>query len=208
MAELKALMVDVDGVVIVPRPGGWAADLEADLGLSRTALADQFFAVHWEAIVLGRAGLHERLGPVLAKIAPHLTSERLVAYWFAKDAELDTRLLEDLAAVRARGIEVHLATVQEPLRAEHLWTALGLRDRFDAMHYAADLGAKKSDPAFYAAVQARTGFKPAELLLIDDTVANLDVARACGWGGAHWTGQTRLPDLLDAHPFRGSCQRS
>ncbi len=195
---LKALMVDVDGVIIVPRRGGWAVDLEVDLGVSREVLAEHFFAIHWEDIVLGRAGLHERLTPVLAKIAPHLTSEALTAYWFAKDAQVDTRLLEDLATLRAAGVELHLATVQEPLRADYLWTRLGLRDRFDAMHYAADLGAKKSDPAFYAAVQARTGFAPAELALIDDTAANLDVARACGWGGAHWTGETRLPDLLAA----------
>ena len=189
-------MVDVDGVVVVPRPGGWAVDLEADLGLAPSVLQARFFKPHWNDIVLGRAGLHERLAPVLAEIAPHLTSDRLTAYWFAKDAELDMRLLDDLAAIRVAGTQVHLATVQEPLRAKHLWTTLGLRDRFDAMHFAADLGAKKSDPAFYAAVQARTGFAAADLLLIDDTAANLDVARACGWGGLLWDGTARLPDLL------------
>ena len=68
---LKALMVDVDGVLITPRLGGWAADLETDLGVSKTDLAEQFFAVHWEEVVLGSAGLHERLGPVLARIAPY-----------------------------------------------------------------------------------------------------------------------------------------
>jgi putative hydrolase of the HAD superfamily len=142
--KLRALMVDVDGVLIVPRPGGWAADMEANLGLSPTALAEHFFAVHWTDVVLGRAGLHERLAPVLAKIAPHLTSEELAAYWFARDAVLDDVLLEDLAQIRAQGIELHLATVQEHLRAEHLWNTLGFRRRFDAMHYAADLGCGKA----------------------------------------------------------------
>jgi len=189
-------MVDVDGVVVVPPPGGWSATMEADLGLAPATLQARFFAPHWNDIVLGRAGLHERLAPVLAEIAPHLSSARLCAYWFEKDARLDHRLLDDLAAIRAAGTQVHLATVQEPLRAEHLWTTLGLREHFDAMHYAADLGAKKSDPAFYAAVEARTGFAASELLLIDDTPANLDVARACGWAGVHWTGAAPLPDLL------------
>lgn len=189
-------MMDVDGVVIVPRPGGWACDLEADLGLAPADLQAWFFAPHWNDIVLGRAGLHERLGPVLAEIAPHLTSQQLAAYWFEKDAALDHGLLDDLAAIRGAGTQVHLATVQESLRADYLWTALGLRDRFDAMHYAADLGAKKSDPAFYAAVEARTGFAPSELVLIDDTAANLDVARACGWGGVLWDGTARLSDVL------------
>jgi putative hydrolase of the HAD superfamily len=197
LPELRALMVDVDGVLIVPRPGGWAADMDADLGLSRTALDEHFFAVHWTDVMLGRAGLHERLAPVLSKIAPHITSEQLVAYWFARDAVLDDVLLEDLAEFRAQGIELHLATVQEHLRAEHLWTTMGFRQRFDAMHYAADLGCGKPDPAFFAAVQARTGFAPAEMLLIDDVAENIAAARAAGWRGLHWTGDRRLRDLLD-----------
>ena len=188
-------MIDVDGVVIVPRPGGWAVDLEADLGLSAADLQAHFFKPHWDDIVLGKAGLHERLAPVLAQIAPHLTSETLAAYWFAKDAQLDETLVADLAAVRNRGVEVHLATVQERLRADHLWNALGFRDRFDAMHYAADLGARKSDPAFYAAVESRTGFSGTELMLIDDTASNIEAARAAGWDALHWTGQSRLFEL-------------
>lgn len=193
---LKALMVDVDGVLITPRLGGWAADLEADLGVSRQDLAEQFFAVHWEDVCLGRAGLHERLGPVLARIAPGVSSHQLAAYWFAKDSVLDYQLLDDLALVRARGVQVHLATVQEHERAAYLWDRLGLRGQFDAMHYAADLGAKKSDPAFFAAVEARTGFSGAELLLIDDTTANVEAARAAGWRGVHWTGVQRLAEAL------------
>jgi len=190
-------MLDVDGVLITPRPGGWAVDMEADLGLSRAALAEHFFAIHWDDVVMGRAGLHERLAPVLANIAPHLTSERLAAYWFEKDAILDRQLLDDLAQVRARGTALHLATVQEHLRANYIWTALGLCERFDAMHYAAELGCGKPDPAFFAKVGERTGLAPAEMLLIDDKAENVEAARAAGWGGLHWTGERRLADLLD-----------
>jgi putative hydrolase of the HAD superfamily len=196
VTALAALMVDVDGVLITPRLGGWAADIQADLGLSRADLADHFFAVHWEDVCLGKAGLHERLAPVLARIAPHLTSQQLAAYWFAKDSVLDYQLLDDLALVRARGMQVHLATVQEHERAAYLWNRLGFRGQFDAMHYAADIGAKKTDPDFYAAVEARTGFAGDQLLLIDDTPANIEAARAAGWRALLWTGASRLPDLL------------
>ncbi len=201
MAALKALMVDVDGVVIRPRPGGWAADLEADLGLSPAVLHDQFFGPHWADIVLGRAGLHERLGPVLAEHAPHLTSHDLAAYWFEKDAELDETLLTDLAALRARGVQLHLATIQEHERAAYLWDTLGLRDRFDAMHYAADMGCRKSEAAFYKMVEARTGFRAEDLALLDDTPANVDAARAAGWGSVLWTGAAPLADVLATHGF-------
>jgi putative hydrolase of the HAD superfamily len=193
---LKALMVDVDGVIVMPRPGGWAVDMEADLGLSRAAISEHFFAPHWDDVVMGRVGLHERLAPVLARVAPHLSSERLAAYWFEKDAILDQALLDDLAKLRATGVALHLATLQEHLRADHLWTVLGLRDRFDAMHYAADLGCGKPDPAFFARIEERTGFAPHELLLLDDRPMNVEAARAAGWGGALWDGTERLATVL------------
>ena len=196
MKALRALMVDVDGVVIVPRAGGWAADLEADLGLSGAVLQTHFFQPHWNDVVLGHAGLHERLGPVLAEHAPHLTSHRLAAYWFEKDAGLDETLLADLAALRATGVQLHLATIQEHERAAYLWNTLDLRERFDAMHYAADIGWKKNEPEFYAAVEARTGFSGGDLVLLDDTAANVHTARAAGWGGAVWDGTMPLADVL------------
>lgn len=192
----RVLMLDVDGVLIQARPGGWTVDMEADLGLSRAALAEHFFAVHWDDLVMGRANLHERLAPVLAQIAPHLTSQKLAAYWFAKDAIVDQQLLEDLADMRASGVALHLATVQEHLRADYLWTILGFRERFDALHYAADLGCGKPDPAFFARVGERTGLAPGEMLLIDDKAENVEAAREAGWGAALWDGTERLAEVL------------
>ena len=189
-------MVDVDGVIITPRPGGWAADLERDLGLSGATLQQHFFRPHWEDISLGRATLHDRLAAVLAEHATHLTSHQLAAYWFEHDAQLNEPLLADLAALRATGVQLHLATIQEHERAAYLWDTLGLRDRFDAMHYAADLGCKKSDPAFFRAVEARTGFAGLEVLLLDDTAANVGVATAAGWRGAVWDGTATLGEVL------------
>lgn len=193
---LKALMVDVDGVVVVSPPGGWAATLEADLGLPPSVLQQHFFAPHWRDVVLGRAALHERLAPVLAVHAPHVRSEDLTAYWFARDAVLDHALLADLAGLRARGVALHLATVQEHARAAYLWDELRLRDRFDAMHYAAALGAAKPEPAFFDAVAARTGLAPDQMLLLDDKADNVAAARAAGWGGALWDGAESLAAVL------------
>ena len=189
-------MVDVDGVVVRASVGEWAANMEADLGFSRQAFQQCFFTPHWNDVVLGRARLHERLGSVLAEHAPHLTSQQVAAYWFERDAQLDMSLLADLATLRATGIQLHLATIQEHERAAYLWNTLGLRDRFDAMHYAADIGWKKTDPEFYAAVEARTGFAGRDLLLLDDTAANVETARGAGWMGAVWDGTRALSAVL------------
>jgi putative hydrolase of the HAD superfamily len=194
---MKALMVDVDGVVVVhPEPGGWATHLERDLGLSKAALQAAFFAPHFDDVIHGRAALRERLAPVLEEIAPHLTCDELCAYWFREDAHLDHDLLDQLAQQRAAGIAVHLATVQEHERAAYLWETMALKDRFDAIHYAADLGHAKPAPEFYAAIEARTGYAAADIFFIDDKAANVEAARAKGWNAAVWTGQDRLADLI------------
>lgn len=194
---MKALMVDVDGVVVVhPEPGGWATHLERDLGLSKAALQAAFFAPHFDDVIHGRAALRERLAPVLEEIAPHLSCDELCAYWFREDAHLDHGLLDQLAQQRAAGIAVHLATVQEHERAAYLWETMALKDRFDAIHYAADLGHAKPAPEFYAAIEARTGYAPADIFFIDDKAANVEAARARGWNAAVWTGQDRLADLI------------
>ena len=195
---LKALMVDVDGVV-VRDPGGrlWNHNALADIGLDPGLFHERFFKVHWPEVVMGRADLHERLGPVLSEIAPHLTSQAVADYWFTHDGELDHLLLEDLAGMRASGLKLHLATVQEHYRARWLWDQLGLSRHFDAMHYAADYGVGKPDPAFYRAVEARTGYAGSELLLIDDSLRNVEAALAFGWQAVFWDGSRRLSAVLD-----------
>lgn len=193
-------MVDVDGVVVVrpadPVRRSWAWNLESDLGLSINQLQDHFFAVHWSDVVHGRADLHDRLGLVLAEIAPGLSSQALAEYWFEQDAILDQTLLDDLKTLGTRGLELHLATVQEHYRARYLMQDLGLGRVFQAIHYAADYGLSKPDPAFFRAVADRTGHEPKGLLLIDDSLKNIESARACGWLTLHWDGSVRLAQAL------------
>jgi len=194
---IKVLMVDVDGVVVTsPEPHGWSTHLERDLGLAPSRLQEAFFAAHFDDIVHGRAALRDRLTPVLAEIAPHLQTETLIAYWFEQDAHLDLGLLAQIDSLRATGLKAHLATVQEHERADYLWTRLGLKHHFDAIHYAADLGWAKPADEFFNTVVTRCGFAPEELFFIDDKVANVDAAKALGWNAAVWTGEQTVEALM------------
>ena len=195
---IKALMVDVDGVVVVqPDLHGWSTHLERDLGLAPERLQEAFFVPHFGDIIHGRAALRDRLSSVLAEIAPHLTAETLIAYWFEKDAHLDHGLLAQIDALRAAGLSPHLATVQEHERADYLWTKLALKDHFDAIHYAADLGWAKPAAEFFRACEARSGFAPDEIFFIDDKAANVEAARTLGWRAALWTGDETLANLMN-----------
>ncbi|PTS90815.1 haloacid dehalogenase [Sphingomonas sp. HMWF008] len=194
---IEAIMVDVDGVLLVhPDPGGWSANLERDLGVSATKLQSAFFAPHWDDVIHGRATLRERLEPVLGEIAPHVPYGALTDYWFSNDAHVDRALLAELSSLRAEGMQIHLATVQEHERASYIWNELGFRNAFDGLHYAAELGCVKPSADFYRAIEKRTGFAPDALFFIDDKIENVDAAIACGWSAALWTGTATLTSLL------------
>jgi putative hydrolase of the HAD superfamily len=194
---IETIMVDVDGVLIRHKSGRtWQSDLLADLGIDPGILHEEFFQPHFRDVVLGRADIDNRLAPVLERIAPTVSTERLLAYWFEHDAAIDPRLLGDLRDVRATHIPVHLATVQEHRRVDYLWNTLGLRDDFDGIHYSADLGVAKPDPAFYRAVEQRVGAAPGKLLLIDDREDNVEAARRAGWRAHLWTPESTLAEAL------------
>ncbi len=198
-----ALMVDVDGVVVRPaNPSGWSADIEQDLGIRAALLQSHFFQAHWDDVVHGRAELRERLDVFLADVAPQVSSDRFIRYWFERDAELDADLLTGLAAVRSTGVALHLATVQEHERAAWLWNNLRLRDHFDAMHYAAELGVSKPSQAFYEAVEHRTGLRGPAIAFIDDSERNVRAAGERGWQAALWTPGASLDALLPSLTLR------
>lgn len=191
-------MVDVDGVLVDGRPGDglhWNTSVEEEFGFTADTLHQQFFAPHWEDIVLGHTGLMEPLTVALQQFAPHVSPAKFVSYWFERDSRLVAPLLATLSVARSSGIRVYLATNQEHLRAAYLMETMGLAEHVDGIFYSARLGAKKPDPEFFAKVQAAVGLAGDELLLIDDSRQNVEAAQKAGWRGLHWTKQSS-PDIV------------
>ncbi|MGO7987517.1 HAD family hydrolase [Rhizobium leguminosarum] len=192
---MKVLMVDVDGVLIHGRPTDGLplfTYLERDLGLRVELLQQEFFQTHWRDIIIGREALEPRLAGVLAKIAPHLSAETLIDYWFENDSRLDRNLLEELAALRQSGITLLLATNQEHRRARYLMEQIGLSAHFDDIIYSAALGHSKPSPDFFRLATERAGVPPGEIAFIDDMAVNIEAARQFGWNAAQWTAGATL----------------
>jgi putative hydrolase of the HAD superfamily len=183
-------MVDVDGVLIDGRPEDgcpWHTSVEEDLGFTSVKLHEQFFALYWEDIVLGRAGLMEPLTAALQKLAPRVSAATFVSYWFERDARIVAPLLHEISLIRSAGLRVYLATNQEHLRAAYLMEKLGLAEHVDGMFYSARLGAKKPAMEFFGKIQTAVGLSGEEMLLIDDSRQNVDAALLAGWRALHWT---------------------
>ncbi|WP_309621457.1 HAD-IA family hydrolase, partial [Novosphingobium sp.] len=54
----------------------------------------------------------------------------------------------------------------------------------------------KPDPAIYALAERRFGLTPAAMLFIDDSLPNVQSARACGWQAHHFTDAAALRSEL------------
>ena len=196
---LKALMVDVDGALINGRPQDgkhWSTDLGTDIGLSPSLFHERFFTPYWDKIVTGKLDLLSALKPVLSDLAPHLTAEDFIAYWFKNDARLNTELIQSLKFYRSAGVQIYLATNQEHLRAEYITQTLKLGKLADAVYYSAALGVKKPDHKFLEKVTNLSKLRPEEIIMIDDTIANIIAAKECGWHAIHWTKETSLATEL------------
>ena len=84
------------------------------------------------------------------------------------------------------------------MRAAYLMNELGLADHVDGMVYSAALGHRKPTPEFYRLTGERACARPHDIVLVDDTLDNVDAARTFGWHAVHWTGEVSIDDALES----------
>lgn len=196
------LVLDLDGVVSLAHPGSaapWHATLHEDMGIDYEAMQREFFRGEFLEVLRGRLDLYGALHGWLDGRGQADRLEALIAYWFEKDAVIDQAVLQQAAAWRARtGGRCFAATNQEHHRIAYLRDTVGLGAHFDEIVYSAALGVCKPDRVFFTNAQARMGVLAAQtILFVDDTAANVDAARACGWRAILYRGPESLARALE-----------
>ena len=200
-AHPPVLVLDIDGVVSLAHPGSarpWYRDLEADWGFGHDEIRREYFEGVFVDVLRGRLDLYVTLNDWLATKGLSDRVEEFVAYWFERDADLDAGVLAEADAWRARtGGRCFTASNQEHHRIAYLRDHKGLGAHFDEIVYSAALGVCKPDRVFFTNAQARMGVTAAQsILFVDDTAANVDAARACGWRAMLYRGPDSLRDAL------------
>jgi putative hydrolase of the HAD superfamily len=203
MTSSPVLVLDIDGVVSLACPGSaepWYATLQADWGFDHDEMARDFFRRDFMEVLRGRVDLYVALHGWLETKGLSERLEEFVAYWLAKDAVIDRGVLDQADAWRQRtGGRCFAATNQEHHRAAYLREQAGLGRHFDEIIYSAALGVCKPDRVFYTNAQARMGVTAAQsILFVDDTTANVDGARACGWRAMLYRGPESLSRALES----------
>lgn len=104
--------------------------------------------------------------------------------------------MELLAALHARGVPLYAIT---NFGAEFWQAFRPTQPGFDVFRDVVVSGVEKitkPDPRIYALAEQRFGHAAQAMLFIDDSLANIESARACGWQTHHFTDAARLRDDL------------
>lgn len=197
--KAKCLMLDVDGVLVFGRPSDgqhWMVGLEKDLGIVPREISGSFFQAEWNTVFEGRMDLLSALQRGLDALGSDVRAEDFVSYWFEMSSRVVEPVLSDVRQARAQGIPVFLATNQCHDRADHLLNAIGLSDECDGIVYSAMAGYQKPHAGFYSFAERKTGYRPEDLIMVDDKLENTEAAKAAGWQAVHWTTGDSLSTIL------------
>lgn len=186
---IRAVCFDVDGVLVPPLR---FRDLLAREHAITPAMTAPFFRGPFLECAEGRAHLENVLEPYLEEWLWKGTVAEFIELWLDSENLLDTDVLDVAAELRRSGVPCFLASVQERLRARYLMDDMGLARRFDGGFFSCEIGLRKSDAAYFAEVARRSGYAPESLLLIDDTPACVDTARAAGWQALRFASAAQL----------------
>jgi phosphoglycolate phosphatase len=118
-------------------------------------------------------------------------------------ARLFPGVAELLADLRACGLKLAIATNDRRWRTEATLDALGISRHFDACIGAEDVSRGKPAPDMVLAACERLGHRPAEVIVVGDSPADLEMGRAAGVAACigvttGLNGADRLTALADA----------
>ncbi len=121
-----------------------------------------------------------------AGLDPPAAERAVAAAWYAPDPVEDVRPITDLAelfgALRAEGLKIGVATVDDRAPTEATFAAWGIDSFVDALVGGDDGVPLKPAPDMVWAVCRATGVSPAQAVVVGDSVTDMQMGRAAGVG--------------------------
>lgn len=205
------IFFDVDGVLVdgwhanpeLRKP--WNATIDIDLGVSLDEFERLFFIEQnhplgsvMNSCVAGERDLKEALEEVLPQVGYTGHVDDFVQYWFEKDSNVSTEVLQIVSALQPiPGVELFIATGQEHYRATYLWSNLEISRLFKQIFYSADIVFLKNDVRFFDEINCRLGISATEIpVFFDDREEVVRLAGQAGWDAAIF----ETVDDISSHP--------
>ncbi|ULH15630.1 HAD family phosphatase [Deinococcus sp. KNUC1210] len=189
----RALLMDVDGVLVLPPQMFGSA-----LMTRHPATVRAFFAGPFLEASTGRADLRELLPPLLKQIGYAGSPDSFLNDWFESENCPNLPLLDALTELRSSGWPVFLATNQERHRLKYLLDDMNLGQVTDGEFSSASVGHRKPHPAYFAQVTAALGIPAASIVFWDDVAENVEAARTAGWTAHLYGSVQQFQQVMEA----------
>ena len=178
----KILLLDADGVVIVPREKYFSDRYSEEFGVSKDVMMP-FFKKEFNDCVRGTRSIQEVFAEqnMLEKWGWKGTLPELFQYWWAGENTRFEAVLSLVQELRREGVKCYLTTDQEKNRGEYMWHGMGLDQDLDGAFFSYQLGGRKTDAVYWEKILTELGNPdPADVEFWDDEQENVTAAKEAG----------------------------
>lgn len=201
---IKAVIFDMDGVVVNTEPIGYRANQELYKSLNIVVPDDVYgtFIGNSDKMIVQKL---KDLYPIQLT-HEQLLDEKYKYYFNAFDTAEDLAMLpgvKDLIIdLYTNGMRLVLASSASNRKIEKVFTRFGLHQYFDHAISGEDFEESKPNPAIFNEAVARSGFSKDECIIIEDSTNGIKAAKAAGvycigYNSGHTMGQdTSLADKV------------
>jgi epoxide hydrolase-like predicted phosphatase len=177
---IRAVVVDVGGVLERNPPTGWVEQWETRLGLEPGGLAERVSPI-WRPGRVGAASLPaiERETADALGLDTRDSEQLWADVWDEYLGTLNVELFRMITSLPRRYSRAILSNSFVGAR-EREQALYGFEDVFDHVIYSHEEGMEKPDPDVYRLACARLGVAPPEAVFIDDLPENVSGAEAVG----------------------------
>ncbi len=201
---MRAVLLDIGGVLELTPPTHWAEKWEARLGLNAGGLR-QIVSPIWQPGRTGAASLAdiERHTAEALGIGAADSDELWDDMWAWYVGTLNRELLDYLGSLRPR---YQLAILSNSFvgAREREQALYNFAELFDPMIYSHEEGLEKPNPAFYQLACDRLGARAEEIVFVDDTAGHVAGAESVGMRGVVFLDTPTAITAIERHLHHGS----
>jgi putative hydrolase of the HAD superfamily len=177
-SKYKAILFDVDGVLIIP-PKLFSQQYCEKYKVD-SKKQEQFYATkEFRDSSIGKFDLKEAIRIHNDKWQWQGDTDDLIQMWFKAENYPNKSLLYIMKQLRARGTKLYLATQQEKYRKKYLEKEI-FKDKIDGIFCSCDIGYAKHDDNFWKIVLKKVEFKPEQIAYFDDNQKLVRLAKKHG----------------------------
>jgi epoxide hydrolase-like predicted phosphatase len=178
--SIRAVVLDIGGVLVVTRPLGVAEAWEDRLGLGRGEIAERLGGVFQAGAVgaVTEAEVHRFAGQRLG-LAPAQVNAFMSDLWVEYLGTLNTQLAGYAASLRP-AVRTGIISNSFVGAREREQERYHFDEYMDVIIYSHEVGITKPDRRIYELACERLDVRPAEMIFVDDLPENTEAARDLG----------------------------